>query len=167
MNKVWRYIGQGVFYLLFIAFIGYFSTDPGFTNMALDEALIKLTFTHPGERLVPCVKLSSEELAKLQPQKRYNMQCSRERAPMQVEFEVDDRLAYQAEIPAKGFKNDLPSPVYQRLTLPAGRHLLRVRMRDNVHDKGFTYTAEKTVVLAPLQVLVIDFDEVNKEFTFE
>jgi hypothetical protein len=167
MKKVWPYIGQGVFYLLFIAFIGYFSTEPGFTNMAPDEALIKLTFTHPGKRLVPCKKISPEELAKLQPQKRYNMKCSRERAPMQVEFEVSDQLIYQAEIPAKGIKNDLPSPVYERLTLPAGRHQLRVRMRDNVHDEGFTYTAEKTVTLAPLQVLVIDFDEVNKQFTFE
>jgi len=167
MTKVARYIGQGVFYLLFIAFIGFFSTRPSFTNMQPDEALIKFTFAHPGERLVPCEEIKAEDLAKLQPQRRFKMKCSRERAPLQVEFVVDDRMVYQAEIPAKGLKHDLPSPIYQRFAIPAGRHQLVVRMRDNVLDEGFTYTVEKEVVLAPLQVLVIDFDENNKQFTFE
>jgi hypothetical protein len=76
-------------------------------------------------------------------------------------------MIYQAEIPAKGIKKDLQSPVYQRLILPAGRHDLRVRMRDNIHDEGFTYTAEKTVALAPSQILVIDFDGVTRKFTFQ
>ena len=167
MNKAVRYIGQGVFYLLFIAFIGYFSSAPSFTNMPPDEALIKFTFAHPGVRLVPCEEIKAEDLAKLQPQRRFKMKCSRERAPLQVEFVVDDRMVYQAEIPAKGLKHDLPSPIYQRFAIPAGRHQLVVRMRDNVLDEGFTYTVEKEVVLAPLQVLVIDFDENNKQFTFE
>lgn len=167
MTTAARYLGQGVFYLLFIAFIGFFSTRPSFTNMQADEALIKFTFAHPGERLIPCEQIKPEDLAKLQPQKRYKMVCSRERAPLQVEFVVDDRMIYQAEIPAKGLKHDLPSPIYQRLTIPAGRHHLIVRMRDNIHDEGFTYVAEKTVTFAPLQVLVIDFDENNKEFTFQ
>ena len=91
----------------------------------------------------------------------------RSRAPLQVEFEIDGKMVYQAEIPAKGIKNDLPSPVYQRVNVPVGRHHLQVRMRDNVTDKGFTYTAEKAVVFTPLQVLIIDFDEINKEFTFK
>jgi hypothetical protein len=167
MKKVWRYLGQGVFYLLFIAFIGYFSTEPSITNLPPDQALIKFTFAHPGERLVPCVERTAEEMAKLPPQQRFKMECSRERAPLQVEFMVDDRMAYQAEIPARGLKKDLPSPIYHRFTIPAGQHQLQVRMKDNIQDEGFTYTAVKTVVLAPLQVLVVDFDENNKEFVFE
>lgn len=161
-----QYIGQGLAYLLFIAFIGYFSTEPSFTNMPADQALIKFTFIHPGERLVPCVKSSAAEMAKLPPQLRYNMKCSRERAPLQVEFEIDGQMVYQKEIKAKGLKNDLPSPVYERFNVPAGRHHLQVRMRDNATHEEFTYAAEKTVVFAPLQVLIVDFDEVNKEFTF-
>jgi hypothetical protein len=167
MKTAMRYVGQGVFYLLFIAFIGYFSTAPSFTNVPPGDALVKFTFAHPGERLVPCVKRTPEEMAKLPPQLRINVECSRERAPLQVEFMVDGRMVYQAEIQAKGLKHDLPSPIYERFTLPAGQHQLVVRMRDNVHDQGFTYTAEKTMVLAPLQVLVIDFDEITKQFIFE
>jgi hypothetical protein len=162
-----QYFGQGLGYLLFIAFIGYFSTEPSFTNMPADQALIKFTFAHPGKRLVPCVKRSAAEMANLPPQLRYDMKCSRERAPLQVEFEIDGQMVYQKEIPAKGLKNDLPSPVYQRFNVPAGQHHLQVRMRDNVTDKEFTYAAEKTVVFIPLQVLIIDFDENNKKFTFE
>ena len=165
-TTVKQYFGQGVYYILFIAFVGYFSTEPAFTNMPADQALIKFTFTHPGERLVPCVKRSAAEMADLPPQLRYNMDCSRERAPLQVEFEIDGKMVYQKEVPAKGFKNDLPSPIYERFNVPAGRHNLQVRMRDNIIDEDFTYTAEKTVELAPLQVLIVDFDEVNEEFTF-
>jgi hypothetical protein len=167
MKNAARYIGQGLFYLLFIAFIGYFSTEPSFTNMPADEALIKFTFQHPGERLLPCTEKTPQELAKLPPQKRFKMECPRERAPLQVEFTVDDRVVYQAKIPAKGLKKDLPSPIYMRFTVPAGTHRLHVGMSDNVHDQGFTYTADRTVELAPLQTLVIDFDEVTKQFTFK
>lgn len=166
MKQVARYVGQGVFYLLFIAFIGYFSTNPAFTNMPPGEALIKFTFAHPGERLVPCVERTAKDMAKLAPQLRFKMECSRERAPLQVEFMVDDHMVYQAEIRAKGLKHDLPSPIYERFNVPAGTHRLRVRMRDNINDKEFTYSADETVVLAPLQVLVIDFDENEKHFTF-
>src|SRR3990170_3997342 len=101
MNKAVRYIGQGVFYLLFIAFIGYFSSAPSFTNMPPDEALIKFTSAHPGRRLVPCEERTAKKMADLPPQKRLKMKCSRERAPLQVEFMVDDRMGYQAELPAK------------------------------------------------------------------
>jgi len=165
-TTVKQYFGQGLGYLLFIAFIGYFSTEPSFTNMPADQALIKFTFTHPGVRLVPCVKRPAAEMAKLPPQLRRSMECSRERAPLQIEFEIDGQMVYQMEVPAKGLKNDLPSPVYERFNVPVGQHHLQVRMRDNATDEGFTYTAEKTVVFAPLQVLIVDFDAINKEFTF-
>ena len=166
MNKFLRYCGQGLTYLFFIAFIGYFSSEPGFTNMPQDSALIKFTFAHPGKRLDPCTKRSPEELAKLPPQKRYSMKCSRERSPLQVEFMVDGRMIYQAEIKAKGLKHDLPSPIYQRFIIPTGRHELLIRMRDDVLDEEFTYTSGKTIDFAPLQVVVVDFDHANEEFTF-
>ncbi len=166
-TTVKQYFGQALAYLLFIIFIGYFSVKPSFTNMPADQALIKFTFTHPGKRLVPCVKRSAAEMADLPPQLRYNKECSRERAPLQVEFEVDGQMLYQMEVPAKGLKNDLPSPVYERFNVSAGQHHLQVRMRDNANDEEFTFTAEKTVVFTPLQILVVDFDAINKEFTFE
>ncbi len=166
-RKVWSCLGQGLCYLLFIVFIGYFSHDPGFTNMPSGDALIKLTFTYPGKRLQPCRKLTAKELAKLAPQLRLNVRCPRERSPLRVEFWVDGRIIYHALIKARGIAHDLPSPVYQRLVLPAGRHHLRVRMNANVHRPNFYYVGEKTMVLVPLQTVIVDFDNTRHQFVFE
>jgi len=86
---------------------------------------------------------------------------------MRVKFEMDGQVVYQAEIRPRGLSRDLPSPVYQRFTVPAGKHHFRASMGDDVHYKGFNYTSEKTIELAPLQTLIIDFDNIRKKFTFE
>jgi len=167
MNKALHYLGQGLSYLLFIAFIGYFSHAPSYTNIPPDQALIKLTFDHTSKRLEPCRKLTAQQMAKLPRQLRFNMKCPRERSPLHVEFEVDGNVTYQAKIEPRGLSHDLPAPVYQRFTIPAGRHHFRIRMDDDVHHKGFDYFGEKTLTLAPLQTLVIDFNDTRNEFVFE
>jgi len=167
MNMALRYLGQVVAYGLFIAFIGYFSTSPAYTHVPPGQALIKFTFTQPGKRLAACVRSSPEELAKLPPQLRKATKCPRERSPISVVLEMDGKIIYQAEIKAKGLSKDLPSPFYQRFVIPAGEHTLRVRMRDDVKTEGYNYFGEKTMVLAPLQTLIIDFDKARHEFTFE
>jgi len=167
MKKIGRYLGQGLGYLLFIAFIGYFSSMPIYTNMPAAQALIKLTFTHAGKRVHPFKDTrSKQDLAKLSPQLRFKKH-SRKRFPLRVEFEIDDRIIYQAEISPRGLSHDLPSPVYQRFTVSAGKHHFRVRMGDDGHQKGFNYVGEKTVELAPLRTLIIDFDNIRKQFIFE
>ncbi len=167
LRKVWPYFGQGFSYLLFIAFIGYFSHSPSFTNVPPDDALIKFTFTHPGKRLLPCHKLTAKAMAKLPPQLRFNMKCPRGRSPLRVEFQVDGHVVYHAVIKARGLYHDLPSPVYQRFIIPAGRHHFLVRMNDNIHHKGYEYVGKKTLVLAPLQTLIIDFNNTRDRFVFE
>jgi len=167
MKKIWRYLGQGLGYLLFITFIGYFSSMPTFTNVPADHALIKLTFTHAGKRTKPVKDTrTKEEMAKLPPQLRARRH-TRERSPVRIEFEMDGRIVYRAEIPPRGLSRDLPSPVYQRFTVPAGKHHFRVRMGNDVHYKGFNYVGEETIELAPLQTLIIDFDNTRKQFVFE
>lgn len=167
MEGIKRYIGQAIGYLLFILFIGYFSQAPVYTHLESDEALVKLTFTHAGKRLVPCGEQTAGELAKLPPQLRFKQKCPRERSPLRVEFEVDGQKIYADEIQPRGLSKDLPAPVYQRIVLPAGRHLLRVRMHDDVHTEGFNYTAEKNVELRPLQTLIVDFDNTRHTFIFQ
>jgi len=167
MNTALRYLGQAVAYGLFIAFIGYFSTSPAYTHVPPGNALIKLTFTQPGKRLAECVRRSPEELAKLPPQLRKATKCPRERSPIWVVFEVDGETIYEAKIKAKGLSQDLPSPIYQRFIVPAGKHTLRVRMRDDAKIEGYNYVGEETMVLAPLQTVVVDFDKARREFTFE
>jgi len=167
MKNSWRYLGQGFAYFLFIAFIGYFSSMPSYTNMAADQALIKLTFTHAGKRVNPFKDTrSKEEMAALPPQLRARKH-SRERSPLTIEFEIDGKILYQAEILPRGMSRDLPSPIYQRFTVPAGKHHFSIRMRDDVRQQGFNFSAEKTIDLAPLHTLIIDFDNIRKQFVFE
>ena len=51
MTKPLQYIGQGMFYALFMGVIGYFSTFPTYTHLQPDETLIKLSFRHAGQRI--------------------------------------------------------------------------------------------------------------------
>jgi hypothetical protein len=166
--SIWgRYLGQGITYLMFIAFIGYFSSNPVYTNVPEDQALIKLTFTHASKRVKPVHDMrSKEDMAKLPPQLRAKKR-SRERFPLRVEFEMDGKIVYKAEILPRGLSRDLPSPVYQRFTVPAGKHHFLIRMGDDNPDKGFSYFGEKTVNLAPLHTMIIDFDNIRNKFIFE
>ena len=66
-NAALRYGGQGILYLLFAAFIGYFSTAPAYQHLAPDHALLRLSFRHPGPFITDCRAPSAEELAKLRP----------------------------------------------------------------------------------------------------
>jgi len=167
MRNIWRYPGQGLAYALFIAFIGYFSSMPSYTNMPADQALIKLTFTHAGQRIKPFTdRRTKEEMAALPPQLRAQKR-SRQRSPLHVEFKIDGKMVYQEEIQPRGMSHDLPSPIYQRFTVPAGSHHFSIRMNDDVHHQGFKYHAEKTINLTPLRTLIIDFDNIRKEFIFE
>ena len=65
MAKPLQYIGQGLFYALFVGTIGYFSSFPAYTHLAADETVIKLSFSHAGQLKEACRKRTPEELAKL------------------------------------------------------------------------------------------------------
>ncbi|RPH64714.1 MAG: hypothetical protein EHM83_07780, partial [Burkholderiales bacterium] len=91
-NALLRYGGQGILYLLFAAFIGYFSTSPAYQHLAPDEALLRLSFRHPGQFATDCRQRSAEELAKLPPQLRAQMDCPRERSPVHVRVELDGKV---------------------------------------------------------------------------
>jgi hypothetical protein len=166
VRNVTRYLGQALAYLLFIIFIGYFSTSPSYTFTKPDQAVIKLTFIHAGKRKEPCRKRTGKELAEMPAHLRKKMDCPRERSPLFVQIDLDGKTIFSREIQPKGLSHDLPSPVYQRFTIPAGTHHLHARMRDDIHTKGFNYERSETIKLAPSQILVIDFDSERKEFIF-
>lgn len=149
---------QGLLYALFALIIGIFSSWPRYTHLAPEQALIKLSFTHHGQRVADCRQRTPDELAKLPPNMRAPLQCQRERAPVTVEVDLDGQLAYRHIAAPSGLSKDGASTVYQRLPLPAGEHRLAVRLKDRAGGSGFDYSREATVLLKPGQVLVIDFN---------
>ncbi len=165
-RKRFSWIGQALLYGVFALIIGVFSHWPTYRHLADDEALIKLSFTHAAQRVDECRKLTKEELAKLPPNMRTPMKCGRERSPIVVEVDLDGKPAIRHVAQPSGLSRDGASSVYRRLTVQAGTHTIAVRLNDNARKTGFDYESEKTVTLAPAQILVIDFDPQRGGITF-
>lgn len=167
MQKISQILGQIVLYAIFIAFIGYFSTSPAYTFLPPDQALIKLTFSHAGQRKEPCRERSAEELEKMPKHLRKKMDCPRERSPVEVEMKLDGVMIYSDTVSPSGLSHDLASPIYERIRLPVGEHRLQLSMRDDIHSKDYNYVLDQTVTMRPAQILVIDFDSEKGEFSLE
>ncbi|RPI42069.1 MAG: hypothetical protein EHM59_18725, partial [Betaproteobacteria bacterium] len=92
-----RVVAQLLLYVPLMVIIGYFSTAPKFTHLPDDRALLRLSFSHAGERVRECVKRSPEELAKLPPNMRAQFDCPRERTPLTIEAELDGTLLFRVQ----------------------------------------------------------------------
>ena len=152
-------------YAAFAAFIGYFSSAPAYRELDPGMSVIKLSFIHAGEPKHACRSRTPEELAKLAPNMRAALECPRERSDVKVEVEMDGKVLYRISAPPSGLRHDLPSAVYRRLDVPAGRHVFRARLADTP-DGAFRHEAQATVDLAPGRVLVIDYVASRGGFEF-
>ena len=152
-------------YTAFAAFVGYFSSSPPYRHLAPDRAVVKLSFSHAGERKVECRMRSAEELAKLAPNMRALQDCPRERSDVKVEVEMDGEVIYRITQRPSGLSHDLPSTVYRRFEVPAGRHTFRARLADTASGE-LRHQGEARVDVAPGRVLVIDFVASRGGFLF-
>ena len=157
MTRVLRYGAQALFYAAFAAFIGYFSNAPRYEHLPPDQALLKLSLTHAGQRKEACRERSAEELAKLAPNMRAQTVCPRERAPVIVEVVLDQRPLLRVEAAPSGLAKDGASTFYRRVPIAAGTHRISARLADGP-DGVFHVTGETVVTLAPGRIVVIDFE---------
>jgi len=158
MSDVTKWVGQGVLYALFAAFIGYFSTSPKYQHLAPGDALLRLSFKHPGKTKAECRPRTPEELAKTPANMRQALDCPRERSPVRVRVELDGAGLYDESFPPSGLSKDGASTGYRRLPIGAGRHHLKVQFADDVHVAGFNYEREQDVDVKAGQVVLIDFE---------
>jgi hypothetical protein len=133
------------------------SAWPRYSQISPQTAVIKLSFTHAAERESACRKRTAEELAKLPPNMRTPLECSRKRGAVYLELELDGRVIYGASLPPSGISGDGPARAYQRFVVPAGPHTIAVRMRDAGQSQGFDYSKAGEIVLTSAQNFVIDF----------
>ncbi len=158
MTSWQRYLGQAGLYGFFLLFIGYFSNSPDYVHLQPELATIKLSLRHPGQRLAECRTRTPEEIAKLAPNMRIAEVCPRERSPLLLEMELDDKIVFSEQLPARGLHDDGLASAYRRLSVSAGEHRLKIRLKDHLSQTHFPYQAEQSVNLKPAQVLLIDFD---------
>ncbi len=161
-----RYAGQLVAYAAMAAFVGYFSTQPLFTYLGPDQALLKLSFIHAGQPLKACRHYTSEELSKTSVNRRRATDCERGRWPVTVELDLDGQPLYRGTHQPAGLWDDGPSSVYARFEVPAGRHRLDARLRDDGSKQGFAYSGSQIVELAAGANFVVDFNAAAGGFVF-
>jgi len=157
MLKPLAIAGQVLLYGAFAAIIGVLSSHPVYRHLQADQALLKLSFSQPGQLAHECHRRTPEELAKLAPNMRAPMDCPRERSPVTVELSMDGQLLARRVAAPAGLSKDGASTLYERFVVPAGEHQLSVKLNDSVRTAGFDYVREDRVRLQPGQVLVVDF----------
>lgn len=158
MSKALTWWGQAVLYGVFALVIAVFSGWPSYRALPPDQAMLKVSFIHHGQRVADCRPFTAEELAKLAPNMRTPMKCGRERSPVTIEVDLDGVTIYRQVAAPSGLSRDGASSVYHRLELPAGEHRIAVRLKDSAAPGPFKYTRDETVKLRPAQIIVIDFD---------
>ncbi len=119
---------QALFYGLFAVIIAIFSTWPEYAHLEGDRSLIKLSFSYHGEPVGECRERSPEELAKLAPNMRVAKVCPRERSPIRVRIDLDGQPLFEGSAPPAGLSKDGASTLYRRFEVPAGEHLVSVKM---------------------------------------
>jgi len=142
MAKPLRYLGQGLFYAVFAAVIGFFSTSPTYIHLPPDETLIKLSFRHAGQLIGDCRERTPEELARLPAYQRKGTKvCPRERADVVVNLEMDGKQLLYEVLRPTGWAHSSNSNIYRRIPVKAGLHALKASLRDHAGD-DFNYVHE-------------------------
>jgi hypothetical protein len=142
---------------LVLAIVAVLADRPLYYQIPPHAAVLKLSFTHGSDRRSECRTRTPEELAKLPPNMRKPLECPRTRGSVYVELDVDGQTIYRASLRPSGLSGDGPSRVYQRFVMPAGPHIVAVRMRDTPRLEGFDHAKSGEIVLAAGDNFVVDF----------
>lgn len=161
-----RYLGQAAVFGLIALCLGYFADSPSVTLFPPERAQLLLSFSHGGQRVGECRKLTREEIAKMAANMRRAELCPRERHPISVELELSGEPLYRAEVPPTGLSGDGASQVYQRFTVAPGKHHLVARLRDGARTEGFDFESAADIELEPKQNYVVDFRAEHGGFIF-
>ncbi|MCW8916299.1 MAG: hypothetical protein OQK24_10675 [Magnetovibrio sp.] len=162
----WYWVAQGAVYVLFLVVLGVFSASPSYTYMGAGEAQIKLSLSHPGQRVEPCTERTKAELSKLAPNMRSKQKCSRERHVITLELAMDGNVIYAGEAIPAGLRRDGSSSFYEKFFVSAGKHTFTVRMNDGDPTKDYTHELTQVVEVEPTQNMVIGFIENDHRFYF-
>lgn len=157
---------QIITYLVFAVIVGYFSSRPEYEHLDPGMALLKISFSHAGEKKEECRRLTQEELEAMAPNMRRPLECSRERVPILVEIILDGNILYKEQVPASGLSHDGASTVYEYFRVTPGKHKLVTRMRDSRENEGFDHERSTDIELKPGQNFVIDFNKEAGGFVF-
>lgn len=167
-SRWWKLPARVVAYALFAGSASVFSAWPAFRLLGPDEAIISLAFSHAGQRVEPCRKLTQEELNELPPNMRRANDCPRQRHPVEVRLGLNGETIYTETVAPSGLWEDGDSTVYARFPVSAGSHRIVIGMNDSggnaAEADGFDYQLDTIIDLEPGRSIVVEFDDQNQEF---
>lgn len=166
MSRLLAYILQLILYAVFAAAIGYFASLPTYTYGDPEAATIKVSLSHAAARVNPCVQLTPEQMAKLADNMRRTEICERQRLPVTLEVDIDDRSVARIEAPPAGLWGDGPASIYERFDIAPGEHSVSLRLRDTARTDGWDYSANEELVLERGRYLTITFNPERGGFEF-
>ena len=139
-----------------LAGVAALSNWPSHRNLPEGVGVLTLSFSHGADRKAACRQATPEELSALPANMRRPEICPRERPAIGIEFDIDGKRVFEAEVPPSGIAGDGPSRVHQRFLLPTGRHDVAIRMRERP-DGEFAWRGERTIEVDSADHRVIDF----------
>ncbi len=164
MVRALRWLLCGALYAAFAGLIGYLSFWPRYQYASPDLAAVKLSVSHATQRVVPCVRLTPEQVAELPPNMRRHETCERRRLPLVIDLDVDGEPMLRVVASPSGLWGDGPASVYERFELAPGTRTFTVRMRDSARKTGWDYTHREEITLAAGRYTTISFAPQNGGF---
>ncbi|HET7204040.1 MAG TPA: cytochrome b N-terminal domain-containing protein [Steroidobacteraceae bacterium] len=161
-----RAAGQAASLAVVMAMVGYFATAPAYSYLPEGHGVLQLSVRHAGQPLKPCRRHTREELANLPFNQRTATTCERGRWPVRVEVDMDGKPLYRGTHAPAGLWNDGPSAAHASFRIPAGRHVIDARLRDDGRTGEFKFVARRTLELAPGENFVIEFSSFEGGFVF-
>jgi ferredoxin/coenzyme F420-reducing hydrogenase delta subunit/cytochrome b len=146
--------------------VGYLATTPAYSYLPEGQGVLQLSVRHAGQPLKPCRRHTPEELAKLPFNQRTATTCERGRWPVRIEVDLDGRPLYRGTHEPAGLWSDGPSGAHASFRIPAGRHVIDARLRDDGRAGEFDFVARREVEIAAGENLVVEFRADRGGFIF-
>ncbi|MBI5814407.1 MAG: hypothetical protein HZB29_02215 [Nitrospinae bacterium] len=147
-----------------MALIYYFSTMPAHTFSADNEAALVISLKKVTQREHMCDEAELNAFREKAGQKQKHMrrpdtECgSRSRVSLGLKVWVDGAAVMSREIHPNGINRDMPVYVHEKLEVTAGKHTIKVEMRDSNRPAGeFDYTYGMVINIEPGGVAVLSF----------
>ena len=166
LKATMQWLGQAFFYIALCAGVGTLASWPRYQQIGPNQAQIKLSLAHSGQRKERCRRLTPQEIASLPANKRRPNTCARQRVPVRIQLLVDGKQLYDAVVQPTGLSRDGPARIYKKFVVSKGSHTVTVRLKDTPGSGDFDYKTTEQIVFAPYQSLAIDFSTDKGRFVF-
>lgn len=151
--------GQAVAWTLFAVVTGAFAQWPVYSPLPPGHGELKLSMAHLTERVEPCVKYTSEEIAALPPNMRVPEKCPRARVHAVVQLLVDGEPLLDTAVRPVGLARGGRTYLQANWGLPAGAYALELRVRDTPREEGFDKVQHFALSLAAGESVLLDIGD--------